>query len=860
MKEAMRQAAMLLALLSINILALTSQAIGNDESHYPGIGALRNGGKLLFFKHGFPGDPQVIIPVLQQGKKTLIVASSDGTITYLDSSSAYRTLSICSGRTVKMAHARTAQGGAVYAICYSREKGVASFATIMDSGGFKFFGLADVSRRDSSGTGFIYSDYRIDFPSVVEPPTPLVADIDGDGYEEALIYLDKQLLYVKSPYGEPKIEPIYQTPLGFSFGDVDGDGRKEVVISSSEGVLLWRPGEILRTYSSQACFSKPILADFDGDGATEVICRRGDIVQVMKGNSVILRAEGGVTEPTVHDINGDGKPELIHVMVDGTLIARSLSGVLWRAKLEAPLNRPVVADVDGDFKPEIVVASGQYVYCFSNEGREKWRLSLREPVGWVSGGNLTLQTYVRYEAKTQAFPIDFDGDGLLELLVGIGAYLEQGRIALIDEVSGAGKPPLVEVLQPVNHSRVGSAFNLSFRVSDDLSSMLKVKLSIDSKGWVEIWSGEVKSGELVKKELPSSEKVLIEASDGIQTSRVTLMLRVDTEPPAMVIEPRNMSKIGPGTNITVRILAPIDEYAFLTVYHGTGSGQWSRILERRVWKTSLVSIDVTPIVADLSGYHCFKFHLVDKYGNIKEVVMRYKIERKAQANAPETPQLELIVPESSVSGEASISFALRNVGEAKLYYGKGQEWNLISEINGSGSFKWDVSNLSDGIYLIKLESGNLSVVKQVRIDNTPPKVELKVDKERLTQGDVAVLRVEGDFLKLYWDLDGDGIFETLGPPEARIQGIEPGKLRINVMGVDEANNSAIASVEIEVIEAPQKVQEVIIENRSEEKSTDSISLRALMRPELLIAVPLLLVILMLKGSRKRERRSRNPWK
>ncbi|MEM1983876.1 MAG: VCBS repeat-containing protein [Candidatus Korarchaeum sp.] len=851
----MRYSSLLTILLALQVALPLSVALGSPSEGYAGLGALRNGGKLLLFKQSLPGDPVALISL--NGGKTLLVVSSDGTITYMDSNSALRTLSVCAGRQVRIAHASTRSGGAAYAICYSRERGVASFVTIMDSGGFKFFGLAEVSRRDSSG-GFVYSEYRTDFPTVTEPPTPLVADVDGDGYDEALVYLDKQLLYVDSPFGEPEAYSIYETPLGFAFGDLDGDGRKEVVMASHSGILLWRRGE-LRTYSSQACSSAPLLADFDGDGKLEVACYRGDTLQVIKGNSLLLRAEGGVTEPVAADLNGDGRPELIYAMRDGTLVARSIGGVLWRAKVEAPYNRVAVADVDGDLKPEVVAACGQYLYCFSHEGKEKWRLSLREPSGWVSGGSSTFQTYVRFEAKTPPVLLDFDKDGLLEVILGIGAYLEQGRVALVDEVAGAGEPPRVEVLQPSNYTKVGRYFNLSFRVMDDLSSVLKAKVSVYSNGWVEIWSGEVKSGDTVRKELPSSESVMIEASDGLLTSKAILKLRVDTEPPKMLIEPRNMSKIGPGTNITVRIVAPIEEYAFLTVLHGTG-GQWSRILERRVWKTSLVSIDVTPIVKLVSGYHCFKFVLKDRYGNTEEVMMRYSVSKSAEINPSKEGKLSLRVPSGAVSGVAKISWSLENVDRASLYYGSGAEWNLIREVEGNGSIEWDVSSLPDGDYSLKLESGELRALTHLRVDNTPPEIEVRVDREVLRVGDVATVRVSGEFDRLYWDLDGDGRFETLGPPEARIEAREPGVIRLGVMAVDEANNTVKREISLKVEERLEVQREVEV-NETDPGPSGPLDLGALVRPELVLPVTGILAAAILKSGRRggRKRRS-NPWR
>ncbi|RDD52999.1 MAG: hypothetical protein BA066_06735 [Candidatus Korarchaeota archaeon NZ13-K] len=857
----MRRAAPLMLLALLLALPTIGTSGSTGSGYYPGLGALREGGRLLIFRQGLPGDPVEVIPIDWSGGKALVTASSDGTIAYMGSTSVIRTLSICSGRQVKMAHARTERGGVIYAICYSRERG-ASFATIMDSGGFKFFGIVEVSRRNSSGTGFIYSDYRTDFPTVMEPPAPLVADMDGDGYEEALVYIDKQLLYVDSPLSEPKAYPIQETPLGFSYGDPDGDGRREVVISSQSGVLTWTPEGGLRLHSSQSCSSSPILADFDGDGRQEVACYRGDTLQVLKGSSVLLRAEGGVTELVAHDLNGDGRAELIYVMGDGTLVARSIAGILWRARVEAPYNRLAVADVDGDFRPEVLAACGQYLHCFSWDGREEWRISLREPSGWVSGGTSTFQTYMRFEAKTPPVPVDFDGDGLLEVIVGIGAYLEQGRIAMVDEISGAGEPPRIEVLQPSNHSKVGRYFNLSIRVSDDLSSVLRVRLSIYSGGWTDVWSGEVRSGELIRRELPSSESVLIEASDGISTSKAILKLRVDTEPPKMLIEPANMSKIGPGRNITVRVLAPIEEYAFLTILHGAGPGhQWVKLLERRVWKTSLVSLDVTPIIEGLSGYHYFKFILRDAYGNVEEVVMRYAISESKPSSKPSESECEgriLLEAPRIASSIARISWSLVNVRKASLYYGNGLDWKLIGEVEGNGSMDWNVSSLPDGEYMLKLESGDLRALAELRVDNTPPRIEVSVDREVLRVGEVARVRVSGEFERLYWDLDGDGLFETLGPAEAMIKGNSPGRIEIGVMAVDSANNTAKRRVSLTVEEQVEESSQPSVES-SAPSVGPALGPELLVRPE--VALPAAaLVVAMLKSRRGRRRGRSNPWR
>ncbi|MEM2377676.1 MAG: hypothetical protein QXV05_04060, partial [Candidatus Korarchaeum sp.] len=79
----MRYSSLLTILLALQVALPLSVALGSPSEGYAGLGALRNGGKLLLFKPGLPGDPVALIPL--NGGKTLLVVSSDGTITYMDS-------------------------------------------------------------------------------------------------------------------------------------------------------------------------------------------------------------------------------------------------------------------------------------------------------------------------------------------------------------------------------------------------------------------------------------------------------------------------------------------------------------------------------------------------------------------------------------------------------------------------------------------------------------------------------------------------------------------------------------------------------------------------------------------------------
>jgi len=237
--------------------------------------------------------------------------------------------------------------------------------------------------------------------------------------------------------------------------------------------------------------------------------------------------------------------------------------------------------------------------------------------------------------------------------------------------------------------------------------------------------------------------------------------------------------------------------------------------------------------------------------------MRYKIERSKEGRVNSSGSLILSV-NNLISKEARVNCTLIGLDRASLYYGDGADWKLIKEVNGNESFLWDVSSLKDGKYILKLESGSVSSLKEVTVDNTPPSLKVEADRS-IPVGGAAIIRVEGDFQRLYWDLDGDGIFETSGPPLARIEGKEQGRIRVNVMGVDEANNSATARVEIEVFEANEGNGTIEVESSDSSKNDTQISYASILKPEFLALALLLVAVMMMKKSVRKKRPS-NPWR
>ncbi|KAJ8611194.1 hypothetical protein CTAYLR_003597 [Chrysophaeum taylorii] len=150
--------------------------------------------------------------------------------------------------------------------------------------------------------------------------------------------------------------------------DMDADGDVDVIVSF-DGKIAWfeQPGWVRHDVGVGSVFA---TGDLDGDGRAEVIAAADDGVVVVYANASeyeSLLNGGNASDVEVYDVDGDGDLDILVVGDDEVVI---YAGPRWNVStfvIRVPGAVAVAAyDFNGDNTAELVIAAGTTVFFYEN--------------------------------------------------------------------------------------------------------------------------------------------------------------------------------------------------------------------------------------------------------------------------------------------------------------------------------------------------------------------------------------------------------------------------------------------------------------------------------------------------------------
>ena len=312
--------------------------------------------------------------------------------------------------------------------------------------GWPQLGMDQIDPAGGSRDGYLEGFYS----------SPALGDIDGDGDLEIVAGGWDMRMYAwhhdgRLVAGWPKFkyETIWSSP---ALADLDQDGKLEIIFGSDQRKLhvVRGDGTAMPGFPKlidQVIYSSPAIADINGDGTLDIVVGTGNFdagtgyavyAWDARGNLLPgwpVRTGGYVlSSPSVGDIDGDGKPEVIVGCNDGKVYAIRGNGSYvagWPVTVSTnngatgPLNfsSPVLANFDGDPQPVVFIYNFCDTVVIDGNGALLTHVGDKGP-----SGKPNMYMFNAWCLGTTPAVGDIDKDGNLEVVRGAGVYDPARRV------------------------------------------------------------------------------------------------------------------------------------------------------------------------------------------------------------------------------------------------------------------------------------------------------------------------------------------------------------------------------------------------------------------------------------------------
>jgi tetratricopeptide (TPR) repeat protein len=193
-----------------------------------------------------------------------------------------------------------------------------------------------------------------------------VADLDKDGLQEIVVAmsirpkagLPEYVVVIMDSRGNKKYQWTCSYPVnGLSLSDLDGDGFKEILVSTADLYVLSYKAQNLNYPQVGTVVFTCVADDLDKDGSAELLVGTREVI--CRGKTLSWRYNIGsqIKKIVVTDLTWDEIPEIIVLTMQNVHVFDIYGNKLWTSPGAQNLLDMAVADSDGDREKEIFVST-----------------------------------------------------------------------------------------------------------------------------------------------------------------------------------------------------------------------------------------------------------------------------------------------------------------------------------------------------------------------------------------------------------------------------------------------------------------------------------------------------------------------